>query len=155
MAVKLDHLPDGVVVLHGVDTPAALRHLSRSMREGTAFENYRGMVVDLDGTHPDEHLMATLDEAVAACLRRRQVIAFAEDDGGAQAGTDFVRRTLQLLERERMVQTAIDLARVQIEVLAGTATAVIQLAAGAARAAGSVGSRALRRLVTSNRGVLK
>jgi hypothetical protein len=145
MSVTLERLPDDIAVLKGVRSRAALSHLGASLTDGTAFERWRGLVIDLDGAAEnavtDERLVQLLDDAVAACLRRRQAIAFVTDDSGTRSGVATIRRTLRLLDTERAARAAAEVARLQASVLAGATTVAFQLTYAAVRSAIDLGRR--------------
>lgn len=127
MTITLEHQPGNVAVLRGVSSKSALAHLGRCLAHGAPFDGYRGLVVDLGGvTTADPALAAVLDAASSACLRRRQVVAFAADGGDIANRLRAVRAILQLLEREGGLTRASRLAQVQASVLAGVATAAFE-----------------------------
>lgn len=141
--MTLTHLPDDVVVLRGLNSPAALGHLSRSLAVGAVLETCRGLVVDLGGTTLDDRLLAALDEATGACLRRRQVVAFAADAGGTTQAVASARTMLRLLDREQIGRLAGEVAHRYSSLLAGAATDAFSLASVVVRRSADRSCRSL------------
>jgi hypothetical protein len=84
MTVHLDTAaPGDVAVLRGLDTDAAVIHLCRSLALGTAFDVYRGLVIDLGGRALSAEATCALEQAAAARLRRRQLVSAATDSADA------------------------------------------------------------------------
>jgi hypothetical protein len=95
MSVRLESSSDGrVAVLHGVDTDAALRHLSRSLVAGCAFSDVRGLVIDLGGMALSPATADLLRDASRVRLQDHQVIATAASPAEVPSATAHARRWL-------------------------------------------------------------
>lgn len=127
MSITLEHAPGNVAVLRGLRTSSALVHLSRSLSNGVLFDGYRGLVVDLGGAVTDGELAAAMDAATAACLRRRQVVAFATGEREVGSRLRAVRGILRLLDREQGLGFASRVAQSHASAFAGASTAAFEL----------------------------
>lgn len=93
MSVTLDTTSDGrVAVLHGLDTEAALSHLGRSLLHGAAFDDYRGLVIDLGGHQPSPPTADLLAHAGRERLRHHQVVTTVTTRREVPGAIDRTRR---------------------------------------------------------------
>ena len=103
MTVTLDVEQTGdVAVLRGVDNEAALAHLCRAVVTGSAFDVYRALVVDLDGS--EEAALAAAEqvqEARAARNERRQWFAVSASPDDLAAEIARARQWLRLVDSRR------------------------------------------------------